>query len=92
MIKLKQSIQINNDINTIMGLPCVIGCQKVIVKDNEISLVYILFGDTRCTRYYWGEQVNAFVGEWLCEDCNGVWHLLTDKEYQRINSMEHGKE
>lgn len=29
----------------------------------------------------------AHKGDWLCEDENGEWHILNDKEYK-----EHGKE
>ena len=73
MKKFKQRIQIGNNVTDMMKLPCVFSCHK----DRDDELVYLL--------YDWdanGNYLEARKGDWLCEDYDGRWHLLTDEEYQ----------
>ena len=79
-MKIKQAIQIGDNVTGIMRLPCVLGAMKMTY--NPAVIYYILFGDviTKCVQ--WGETVKAYNGDWLCEDYDGRWHLLSDKEYK----------
>ena len=63
--------------NTVFDLPCVYSVHKEPVKDSGSRLCYLL--------YDWDEQgqnLRAYPTDWLCEDYDGRWHLLTDKDYQ----------
>ena len=82
MIKFRKAIQVGRNATDILNLPCVIGCQKEFWSDSDIRLRFELFGDTQSTKFRWGESIYAYHGDWLCEDYDGKWHLLTDKEYK----------
>ena len=79
-MRYKQAIQVGRNITDIMALPCVIFCHKVNL--NPMKVVYYLFGDTIASHLPWGYAVIAHEGDWLCEDYEGKWHLVTDKEYR----------
>lgn len=79
MSKYKQAIQISNDVTGIMKLPCIFSCHK----EEGGSLVYLL--------YKWnglGMYEKAHIGDWLCEDYNGEWFVVSDGEYR----IQEGKE
>lgn len=79
----KVRIQIGRNATDILKLPCVIGCQKEFWGDSDIRLRFELFGDTQSTKFRWGESIYAYHGDWLCEDYYGVWHLLSNEEYEK---------
>lgn len=79
-MKYKQAIQIGDNVTDIMKLPCVLGARKKTY--NPAVIYYILFGDVITKRVQWGETVKAYTGDWLCEDYDGRWYLLNDKEYK----------
>lgn len=79
-MKFKQAIQIGSNVTDIMKLPCVLGAMKKMYDPPVIY--YILFGDTITKRVQWVETVTAYTGDWLCEDYDGRWYLLNDKEYK----------
>ena len=80
-MRYKQAIQIGDNVTDIMRLPCAICAEKHIVG-NKSFINYKLFGDTITSMFAWGETIIAYSGDWLCEDYDGRWHLLNDKEYK----------
>ena len=64
-----------------MALPCVMQCRKVDLE--PMKVVYHLFGDTKARHIQWGDPAIANEGDWICEDYDGRWHLLTDDDYQK---------
>ena len=79
MKHFRQAIQIDNNITFIMSLPCVIGCMKQSAVGEPLDVYYLLTGDTYIP---WGATCRARKGEWLCEDEQGFWHLMTDGEHR----------
>lgn len=75
-----KAIQVGRNATDILKLSCVMGCHK----DDNDALVYILFD--------WDESGNykeARMGDWLCEDHKGVWHVLSNEEF--VKQKEDGK-
>lgn len=92
MVRFKQALQINDNVTAIMRLPCVIGCRKEFWSDSDICLRFELFGDTQSTKFRWGESIYAYHGDWLCESYDGVWHLLSNEEYEKQKDDGKGNE
>ena len=69
-MRYKQAIQIGDNVTDIMRLPCVYSCRK----EADGGLCYLF--------YDWDEYVEARQSDWLCEDYDGRWYLLNDKEYK----------
>ena len=69
----KQAIQIGSNVTDMMKLPCVYSCHK----EADGGLCFLLYDWNEYGRY-----VEARQGDWLCEDYDGRWHLLNDKEYK----------
>ena len=85
-IRYKQAIQIGHNITDNMQVPCVMECTK---RDNlrgghRIEYYYTLDPSKMVPR----EWQYAHLGDWLCEDYDGRWHLLTDEEYQETIKNE----
>lgn len=80
MSRFKQCIQVGRNINDVFGLPCVYGCHKFtgIVPDGEryIFLVNVYSSQREISKV-------AYIGDWLCEDYDGRWHVLSDEEYRK---------
>ena len=76
-MRFKQAIQIGSHIDDIFKLPCVFSALKA-----SKGIVYTLFGDTIAEMYNVGDKIIAYQGDWLCEDYEGHWHLLSDDEYK----------
>jgi len=74
MGKFREAIQVGRNASAILQLSCVMGCHK----DDKDELVYILFDWDECGKYK-----EARMGDWLCEDHNGVWHVLSNEEYEK---------
>jgi len=79
-MRYKQAIQIGDNVTDIMKLPCVMECHKrdIFRGGHRIEFYYVL--DSRRMKapgWQFGHE-----GDWLCEDYDGRWHLLTDKEYK----------
>ena len=84
MIRIKQAIPVGNNITDIMCLPCVNKCEKVDVEyhvcgvewNTEIrhksSFVFTLDNGQR-----------AYCGDWIVNDGDGHWSVLTDEEYEQ---------
>ena len=74
MGEYKIRIQVCRNATDILNLPCVMGCHK----DENDDLVYILYDWDEC-----GQYVEARKGDWLCEDYDGRWHVLSESELQK---------
>lgn len=74
MKKFKQAIHLEGRcINDVFKLPCVYSCHK----EAEGGLCYLL--------YDWdddGNYIEARIGDWLCEDEEGKWHVMSNEEYK----------
>ena len=73
-IRFKQTLRINDNVTAIMRLPCVFSCHK----ESDERLCYLL--------YDWddnGKYIEARKGDWLCEDEDGKWSVLTNGEYEK---------
>lgn len=71
----RQEIRIGRNVTAIMNLPCVFSCHK----DADGNLVYLL--------YDWdndGNYIEARVGDWLCEDTEGLWSVINNNDYKLI--------
>lgn len=93
-MRFKQAIQIGDNVTDIMRLPCIRGAFKY--PFNEPYNRFPLRGHhpkkdeiIYCLRL---GAVDDFAqkGEWICEDYNGDWHILNNKEY--INLIQQDNE
>ena len=82
MAHYKQAIQIGNNVTEIMKLPCVYSCAKEFWGDDDIRLRYELISSVQSKRFNIGDRIYAYANDWLCEDAEGTWHLLTNEEYE----------
>ena len=71
----KQCIHLEGkSINEVFALPCIVSIAKCKVSRRKKSIRYCL-----------SNGYVAYVGDWLCEDENGNWYVLSDYEYNEIN-------
>ena len=73
----KTAIQIANNVTSIMRLPCIFSCHK----EADGKFCYLL--------YEWdefGNYVQAYKGDWLCEDEEGKWCVLKEDEYKDLKN------
>lgn len=81
-MKFRQAIQIPDHItHGVFNLPCVVSAKK----DRLYGFIYILLGDTQTDLFRWVDTIYAKPSDWLCEDNDGRWHLLSDEEYEKLN-------
>lgn len=76
MAHFKQAIRVTNDATYILRLDCVYSCHK---EGKDKHLVYLL--------YDWndyGEYTKAHIGDWLCQDNQGKWKVLTNEQYRKL--------
>ena len=86
-MNFRQAIQIGNNVYNILMLPCVISVTKEYWNE-DIILRYNLFGDVISKKYSWGDSIYAYKDDWICEDYDGNWHLLTPSEYKALSEMK----
>ena len=68
-MRLRQSIHIEGKcIEDILNLPCITSIHK------ENNSYY----------YYLTNGYIAHLGDWLCEDYNDNWSILSDKQYKSL--------
>lgn len=79
-MKIKQAIQIGDNVTDIMKLPCVTSCVKHNDGNGFEWLVYMV----ECGADGSIEPVEKH--DWLVEDENGIWHAMTDEGYRQIKS------
>lgn len=74
MENFRQAIKVGRNITSIFNLPCIFSCHK----DDEENPVFLL--------YDWddnGNYIEARRGDWLCEDHEGRWGVLSGREYKK---------
>ena len=71
MMKIKQAIQIGDNVTDIMRLPCIEKCVK---RNDKNGMEWLLYGTTD------GDIVES--GDWLCETDEGKWLCMSDEEYK----------
>ena len=79
----KQTIRIGDNVTDIMNLPCVVACIKQDDKNGFVWLEYRI----RCGAS--GRAQYAEKGDWLCEDNDGRWHILTDEDHEKLMKSHH---
>lgn len=79
MPDFKQTVQIGKNVTDIMRIPCVVGCYKMQDRPNEV--IYHMLSDVRSDGPL---PIRGRVGDWLCQDSNGRWMLLTNEEYNNM--------
>lgn len=77
-MRFKQCIQISRTIEGIFKLPCIAAVRK--------DIFGAPFFDTYGFIMYDGKSVSARDGDWLCEDYDNRWHLLTNEEYKSLTT------
>ena len=80
-MKIKQAIQIGDNVTDIMKLPCVVACIK---KDDRNGFEWLEYR-VRCS----GRSVYQYAekGDWIVEDAAGRWYIMTDDEYQKKKAL-----
>ena len=81
-MNFKQAIQIGSNITDIFRLPCV----WAVRKDVFGAVFYDLYGFVM----HDGNSAIAREGNWLCEDDEGKWHLLSNEEYEQFKTTDYG--
>lgn len=74
MENFRQAIKVGRNITSIFNLPCIFSCHK----DDEGNPVFLL--------YDWddnGNYIEARPGDWLCENHEGRWSVLSGREYKK---------
>ena len=90
-MKIKQAIQIGDNVTDIMKLRCISFVTKnpQPPKGFEITYYYHLYPGMM---WDYKEDLShrhvAFKGDWLVEDKDGHWHIMTDDEYKKRNTTE----
>jgi len=75
-MKFKQAIHIEGrNMYDVFRLPCVAAIHKTVFG----SIVYDLYGFVMAD----GSRNEAATGDWLCEDNEGKWYVMTNEEYER---------
>lgn len=73
--RFRQAIHIGSRVtDTVFRLSCIYSVHK----EADGGICYLL--------YDWDEQgqyVELRPGQWLCEDSDGRWHVLSDEEYKK---------
>lgn len=77
-MRFKQTIQISKTIEGIFKLPCIAAIRK--------DIFGAPFFDTYGFLMYDGNSGSAREGDWLCEDYDNKWHLLSNEEYKELNN------
>lgn len=81
-MNVKRAIQVGRNLSDIFNLPCV----YQIVKSEDtggievwIYLRYLRHEEEKRREY----SFIAHIGDWLCEDDDGLWRVLSDDEYEQ---------
>lgn len=86
-MRFKQAIRIGDNSTVILSLPCVAGYYKYPISDQSGKFPLRGHIPSKGEIIYHFRQGGiddfAMFGDWLCEDCNGVWHILSNEEYEK---------
>jgi hypothetical protein len=88
-MKIIQAIQIGDNVTDIMKLPCIINAWKFPRPQNlqdkfPLRGHYPDKGDIVYSFLQGMISDFAMKGDWLCELDNGVWKVLSDKDYRTL--------
>ena len=72
-MKIRQAIQVGNNVTNIMRLPCIETCTK---RNDRHGMEWLEYVTTD------GDIVES--GDWLCETDEGKWMPMDDEEYQKF--------
>jgi len=78
-MKYKQAIRVNGSVDDIMKLPCVRSCTKVYSSTG----MYYKFGFYPLSMVHSHPYNQAVQGDWICQNQNGKWDVLSNEEYRR---------
>ena len=78
----KQAIRISKGMRSIFNLPCVAAIRKGIFGEAFFDLYGFIMHN--------GKNAVAKEGDWLCENYNERWHLLTNEEYEQLKDNNNG--
>lgn len=81
-MSIKKAIQIGDNVTDVIRLPCVVACIK---KDDQQGFEWLEY---RVKCGVSGRAQYAEKGDWLVEDTNGYWHIMTDDEYKKRKTTE----
>jgi hypothetical protein len=70
-MKIRQAIQIGDNVTDIMRLPCIKKCVK---RNDRHGMEWLEYWTTD------GDIVES--GDWLCETDEGKWLCMSDEEYK----------
>ena len=74
LLKIKQALQVGKlPSMDIFNLPCVISLEKALADKSTFFYIILSVNHKRV----------AVPGDWVCEDENGTWVVLSDSEYKR---------
>lgn len=79
MQKFKKCIKIERNMTDIFSLPCVIEVQKQ-VNGMPLYIIASVNNDRNI------DDV-AETGDWLCQDNNDHWQVVSDQEYMTISNQ-----
>ena len=71
----RQTIRIGRNITSFFNLPCIFSCHK----GSDMKPVFLLndWDDS-------GNYIEARIGDWLCEDHEGKWSVLSNDDYKKL--------
>ena len=70
-MRIKQAIQVGNNVTNIMSLPCIEKCVK---RNDRHGMEWLEYVTTD------GDIVEC--GDWLCKTDEGKWIAMCDEEYK----------
>ena len=79
-VKFKQAIKVGDNITDIMKVSCVCSCIKYVFSDNKVKYAFTVFP---LMMVLGSKYKIAQTGDWLCQDEDNLWHILTEEEYER---------
>ena len=86
-MKFKKATRIGDNVSDIMKLRCV----SYVTKNPDYGVGYHYCMYPGLLHEYKNGISNRYIGhkgDWICEDYNGEWYILTDEEYQRNMERE----
>lgn len=78
-----QSIKVGNNASDIMMLDCVMSCRKMVVS-RDVLFAYKLYP---LTMAHPAPFIEAVTGDWLCQQADGKWDILSDYEYRKRHKV-----
>lgn len=83
-MRFKQAVQIGDNVTDIINLRCI----NYVAKQPCFEFLGYKYHLYAGLMWDYKEDLShrhiAFKGDWLCEDHDGLWHILKDEEYQQI--------